>query len=487
MNLDQRAQEAYNMHLAGHTDVAVPILEDILKQQPKNTYAIDNLFSIYWGQQRFKEADELLGRIIKKHPNPSRLINKGVTSFVVRNFYESIEHLNKVIKQNLNPDLLVLALNARSSTLKALDNPEGALRDALNVIKIDSNNVGGWTNAGAAYFDLNNNEKAIEYFTRAYSLVSGDPSVGLNLAVALIKNGDFKTGWEVYQCRFPLLTVTNPTLNFSAPRWNGIDDIKGKKILLVEEQGAGDTILFSRYVPMLKEKGATLILESAASMVPLMQQFKEFETVTNKSSYDQPYDYYVWMASFPYIFKTTVDTIPTPDRYIKAEPAKVSEWSEKLGPKTKLRVGVAWSGNPEFLTDNKRSMKLAEFLKALPPGPEYICLQKDLREVDKKVIKKSGIKFVGNEFNDFTDTAAVIELVDLVVSTCTSVANLAGAMGKKTFVIIPFGSDWRWPGDPSTSLWYTSVSCYRQHKHGDWSKPLSDIRGELTRIINNPL
>jgi hypothetical protein len=187
--------------------------------------------------------------------------------------------------------------------------------------------------------------------------------------------------------------------------------------------------------------------------------------------------------SLPLAFKTELNTIPPVSKNITRDSEKSSKWQTRLGEKAKLRVGLIWSGSTSHTNDHNRSLTLAQLISHLPSQHQYICLQKELRDIDKVVLAKNPqIQFYGDELTDFTDTAALCELIDVVVSVDTSVAHLAGALGKQTWILLPFSPDWRWLLDRNDSPWYPSAKLYRQERIGDWFSVLDRVKEDLLTI-----
>ena len=180
-------------------------------------------------------------------------------------------------------------------------------------------------------------------------------------------------------------------------------------------------------------------------------------------------------------FNTRLDTIPSPTSYLTSQPEALKRWSARLGEKSRPRIGLVWSGSTTHKNDRNRSLTLTQILRHLPPGYDYVSLQKDVREMDQITLEQSSIKHFGNELNDFADTAALCTLMDIVISIDTSVAHLSGALGKPTWVLLPYVPDWRWLLDREDSPWYSSVKLFRQPKHNDWESVLERIHDELLR------
>ncbi len=299
--------------------------------------------------------------------------------------------------------------------------------------------------------------------------------------------GDLEDGFKLYEYRWKNKSIINllgGIRNFSEPLWLGEESLKGKTIYLYAEQGLGDTIQFCRYVTLLAQLGANVILEVQPSLVNLLSRLEGVaKVIARGSSFSLNFDFQCPLLSLPLAFKTTVNSIPAPLSYLSCNEEKKLYWSEKLGTKSRPRVGLVWSGSTIHKNDKNRSLLLSQLIKFLPNSFQYICLQKEIREIDKKTFNEFGeIKFYGDELSDFSDTAALIDLMDLVVTVDTSVAHLAGSLGKKTWILLPYTPDFRWLLDRDDSPWYPSVKLLRQTKHGDWSLTLHNLRDELTAL-----
>jgi hypothetical protein len=196
------------------------------------------------------------------------------------------------------------------------------------------------------------------------------------------------------------------------------------------------------------------------------------------------FDYQCPLLSLPLAFKTDLNTIPPAPKYLTSDGENFTKWQTKLGEKSKLRVGLVWSSVSSFKNDHIRSITLLELLSALPKeGFEYICLQKEIKEIDKDTLKANPqIKFFGDLLNDFSDTAELIKCLDLVISTCTSVPHLSCSLGKETWIMLSYVPDWRWLLDRDDNPWYTSAKLYRQEKIGDWSSVLEKVKSDLEKL-----
>ena len=274
--------------------------------------------------------------------------------------------------------------------------------------------------------------------------------------------------------------------NFPQPLWLGEQLLKDKTILLYAEQGLGDTIQFSRYIPLVAKLGAKVILEVQHPLVKLLKDLEGVDQIVAKGDTLPAFDFLCPLLSLPLAFKTAMNTIPSVSEHINSDAENVAIWQTKLGEKSKPRVGLVWSSVSSFKNYHIRDITLLELLSALPKeGFEYICLQKEIKEIDKDTLKANPqIKFFGHLLHDFSNTAELIECLDLVISTCTSVPHLSCSMGKETWLMLSYVPDWRWLLDKDDSPWYPSAKLYRQEEIGNWNGVFEKVKSDLEKLVN---
>jgi hypothetical protein len=268
---------------------------------------------------------------------------------------------------------------------------------------------------------------------------------------------------------------------FDVPRWTGAEPLAGKTVLSHAEQGFGDTIQFIRYAPLVAARGARVIVEAPKSLKGLVLAVEGVSGVFARGEPAPACDLHCPLMSLPLVFGTTLETVPSKAPYLEAPMDRVAVWRERL-PQKPLRVGMAWTGNPTHRNDRHRSIAL-ERIAALSSDPDiqFIGIQKDIRENDAKALHNyPGVVSLGAQLQDFSDTAAVISLLDLVISVDTSVAHLAGALGKPVWIMLPYSGDWRWMLEGETSPWYPTARLFRQPAPGDWDSVLERVRCELS-------
>jgi hypothetical protein len=274
--------------------------------------------------------------------------------------------------------------------------------------------------------------------------------------------------------------------NFSKPLWLGEESLTGKTILLHSEQGFGDTIQFCRYAKMVRNLGAKVILEVPLPLVDLLRCLDGVDELIPKDSELSDFDFHCPLLSLPLAFKTDLSSIPNTPHYLYSNQDKRKYWLNKLGASSKKRIGIVWSGSLGHSNDRNRSLLLKDIIEYLPINFEYISLQKEIREVDQAILSSSSIRHFGPELHDFSDTAAICDLIDLVISVDTSVAHLAAALGKPTWILLPFTPDWRWHLDREDSPWYPSVRLFRQSSNQQWSPVIQRVAHNLQHLSTSP-
>ncbi|HSY29200.1 MAG TPA: glycosyltransferase family 9 protein, partial [Burkholderiaceae bacterium] len=270
---------------------------------------------------------------------------------------------------------------------------------------------------------------------------------------------------------------------FRRPLWLRKERLDGDTILLHGEQGYGDMIQFCRYVPLVAELGAKVLLEVPRPLARLMENLEGVDEVIVRGDQLPDFDYHCPLMSLPLAFDTRLETIPAKIPYLAANSGGRSVWQERLGDKSGPRIGIAWSGNPVHDNDRNRSIALDDFIEIVSESAQFVCLQKEVRPADHALLQQRSEILTFNEgVSDFQDTAELIANMDLVISVDTSVAHLAGAMGKPVWILLPFNVEWRWFLDRSDSPWYPTARLFRQQTPGNWKPVLAAIARELSLL-----
>jgi Tetratricopeptide repeat/Glycosyltransferase family 9 (heptosyltransferase) len=369
--------------------------------------------------------------------------------------------------------------------LQFLNRHQEALSWFKKALALRPNLADALNNKAVSLSELHRFDEAIVAYAGAKALKPDHPVLDWNVSLLHMLTGNFAAGWIGREARWkvPSLPVAYP--KFPQPRWLGEEAIEGKTILVGADEGLGDTIQFVRYVPMLAERGARVILVVQDSLQSLLSGLPGATQCLPRSVGALPdFDLHSPICSLPLAFGTRLDTIPSATSYLpRPAEARVQTWEDRLGPHDKLRVGIVWSGNPNHVNDRNRSMPLQIFSRILDVDATFVSLQKDPKPDDTTVLREqTAIVDLTAQLADFADTAALIRCLDLVITVDTSVAHLAGALGCPTWILLPYMPDYRWLLDRDDSPWYPTARLFRQTKTGDYASVLDRVRGELLAL-----
>ena len=461
----ERGEEA----LASY-DRAIAIKPDYAQAYSNRGLALQDL-------KRLEEALASYDRAIEIEPDFAKVhFKRGDALQELKRVEEALASYGRAIA--IEPDYAQAYLN-RGNALRNLKRVEEALASYDRAIAIKPDYAEAYNNRGNALQDLKRVEEALASYDRAIEIEPDYGGAYWNKSLVLLLAGEFAQGWDLYEWRWKYEGAQLKKPNFSQPVWLGTENISGKTILLHAEQGLGDTIQFCRYAKLVKTLGARVILEVPKALLGLLSELEGVDELIEEGKALPAFDCHCPLLSLPLAFKTDLTNIPSPRPYLAASSQKTAEWAQRLGAKSKPRVGLVWSGSTGHKNDHNRSLALQQLLPHLPDCCEYVSLQKEVREVDLQVLEGSGIGHYERELKDFADTAALCQLMDLVISVDTSVAHLAGAIGKTTWVLLPYAPDWRWLLDRDDSPWYESVKLYRQDAGREWVSVLQAIEGDL--------
>jgi tetratricopeptide (TPR) repeat protein len=403
-------------------------------------------------------------------------LNRGLALRDLDRQEEALESFDLAIGRQ--PDVTE-AHHHRGLALADLGHPEGALASFDAAIALNPSAAVTHYSRAEVLDELMRPEESMASYDRAIALKPDFASALWNRSLKLLQAGRFEAGWRDYEWR---KAKWDPRTRDFAPErlWSGQADVNGKTIFVYSEQGFGDTLQFCRYVKLLEEKGASPVLAVQAPLSSLLQQLTPATPMLDEGAMAPRFDLHISMLSLPLAFGTTLQTIPAPPWYLRADPDRRARMESRLGPKVRPRVGLAWSGNPTHRRTYDRSIPLAHLRPLLAGDIDWICLQKELRAADAETLKDVGrIGFQGDALADFGETAALVDAMDLVITIDTSIAHLAGAMGRPVWILLPLNADWRWFLDRSDSPWYPSARLFRQRTLGDWRPVIEAVAAEL--------
>jgi ADP-heptose:LPS heptosyltransferase len=405
--------------------------------------------------------------------------------------------------------------------LHALERYEEALEANLRAYAQKGASAELCNNIGAALLKLCRYEEALGWFDRTLALLPGSITVLISKAAALSKmlrldeafavyaqakaidpgnaditfllselqllTGDFEAGWIGREARWKT-RITRGYPDFSQPMWLGDGPIEGKTILVYADEGLGDTIQFARYIPMLAGRGARVMLWVDDPLASLLSGLAGVSRLLTRSDPLPEFDLHCPICSLPLAFRTRLETIPA-DAYLPRPPAaRVQAWESRLkgrlGPHQRPLVGLAWSGNPKHWNDRNRSLPLRKLLPLLDLDAAFVSLQKDPRREDRAQLGATGVIELTAGFTDLAETAALMSCLDLVITVDTSIAHLAAALGRPTWILLPHTPDWRWLLGRDDSPWYTSVRLFRQDARRDYAPVIERVREALQQLLS---
>jgi hypothetical protein len=455
----------------------------------KRKRSAPNPFDVFYGQatdalasQDLRLAIQLYDRAIALDPTHAMAYYKrgnalkdlGRLDAAIRSYDQAIERRSDYAHAYCNRGVVQHSLGLMGAALLSYD----------QAIAADATDAMAHYNRALLMQDCSRWDAALADYNQAISIDPGFADAQYNRSLALLFKGDFENGWRGYEWRWKnaqRLSIGIPR-NFRQPLWLGEVPLAGKRLLLYCEGGLGDTLQFCRYAPLSAAQGATVILEVQPPLLGLIADIGDVSQVVAAGDPLPSFDYQCPLMSLPLAFKTTLDTVPTAPRYLHSDQSKVARWRTLLGERSRPRVGLVWSGNPDNKVDARRSIRLSDWIPHLPPEFEYFCLQKDVRDADRAALESSRciVSFDDNLLN-FENTAALCDCLDITISVDTSIAHLSCALGRPTWVLLPFTPDWRWLLDRDDSPWYPTAKLFRQKAVDDWNEVFSRVAGDLRR------
>lgn len=472
-------QNALKQHQEGNFGLASEIYREILIGHPEHFHAIFLLGTLNLQQGNNDMAIVLLKKALELKPDYAMAhCNIGTALKELGKLDEAVASCRHATA--LKPDYPD-AHNNLGIVLKKQGKIDEAIESYNRAIALNPNYAVAYSNLGFALQEGGKLDEAMAAYRHAIGL---EPDLGdahMNMSTLLLLTENFIDGWREYEWRFR--TKDSNSRTFQQPRWDG-PPLNGQSILVHTEQGFGDTIQFVRYLPAVQALGGHVIFECQKELYRLLRDCKGIDEVIERIPDHGPsvkYDVHIPLLSLPGIFRTTQDNIPSKIPYISADSKLVAQWRTRLAHDEEYKVGIVWAGSPRHKKDSRRSCSLADFAPlAEVPGLVFYSLQKG--PTSKEALKPPpGMNVINlqNELNDFTDTAAAITNLDLVISVDTAAVHLAGAIGKPVWALLHFAPDWRWLLKRDDSPWYPNLRLFRQTKRDDWSIVFKKIKNAL--------
>jgi tetratricopeptide (TPR) repeat protein len=468
----------------GRRDEAALAFDQVLKLTPDHVDAANRAGAVHFDAGRYGEAIARFDQSLAAKPDqPGALCLKGISLRRLRRYDEA--HACGQRAHELSPADPDIA-NSYGCILQNLGRHDQAVAVFDKAIAIRPQLADFHNHRGTSLAELHRFDEAFASFERAVALNPDLADAHWNAALFRLLTGDFARGWAAREWGRKCRAVGFVERSFDVPMWLADAPLAGKMILLHSDEGLGDTIQFARYATMVAAKGARVVLEVDAVLQPLLSGMAGVAQCLARGIDALPgLDYHCPLSSLPLAFATGLDTIPAAPSYLPRPPAeRCALWEQRLGPHDRMRVGLVWSGNPMHLNDHNRSMALATLAPLLGLTAQFVSLQKDPRPADKAMLAdRGGILDLTADIRDFVDTAALIDRLDLVLTVDTSVAHLAGALGKPTWIMLPYTPDYRWLLGRDDSPWYPSVRLFRQDERRDYATVVGRVHDALAQQV----
>ncbi|MBM3506696.1 MAG: tetratricopeptide repeat protein [Alphaproteobacteria bacterium] len=481
--LQAKAMEALRLQRQGDLTRAAALYREVLRELPGNGDVLHALGVVEAQRGRPGEAAELLARAARANPNDATVqVNYGNALLELKRIPEAVAAYDRALAINRRN---ILAHYNRGVALADLQRPQEALDSYEQVLSLDPGHAEARYGKANALVSLNRPRESLAEFQAAQALDPNRADFYLNEALARLVIGDFAPAWQLYEWRWKTERVAGFARTLAQPAWRGDADLAGKTILLHAEQGFGDTLHFCRYATLVAERAARVVLEVQPALVRVLSTLAGVHKVLARGDALPPFDLHCPILSLPLAFGTTLATIPSRVPYLRSDPELIDGWRARLGTKTRLRVGLVWSGSGGLEFD-QRSIALAELATLFDADVEVFGLQKEVRESDRaSLAAHPEIRQLGDQLGDFADTAALLELMDLIVTVDTAAAHLAGAMAKPVWLLLAFEPTWRWLLGRDDSPWYPTARLFRQRSIGDWTTPVAEVRAALRALARS--
>jgi len=475
----------------GRNAEALLSYQHALELDPHHWEAAYHCGELLHGSERFEEALSYFNRCDEWRPDHVRTLQaRGRCLRALKRFEECL--VENVRAHELDPGDAISCNNAGNALL-SLDRADEALRWFDTALALQPNSGDVLLNKASALVQLARFDEAMVIYECAVANDPNDHNSAWNLAVLQLLTGNLEAGWRGHEALrwWRLPEPTHP--KFSAPMWLGHEPVAGKTLAVWQDEGLGDTIQFARYVPLLAARGARVILVVEPPLHSLLSRLNGVSQCLPKLPETRlpPVDFHAPIYSLPVAFGTRLDSIPSSESYLPVPGAEQAQaWENRLGPHEKLRVGLVWSGNPNHPNDHIRSIPFGMLSSLLDIDAKFVSLQMNPRPQDAETLReRPDIADFTADLADLEATAALASCLDLVIAVDTAVAHLAAALGRPTWIILPYTPDFRWLLHRSDSPWYPTVRLFRQSERREYGSVIERVRSELQAMVrqNSPL
>jgi tetratricopeptide (TPR) repeat protein len=370
--------------------------------------------------------------------------------------------------------------------IQRLGRREEALAWCDRALELQPDHAFAFLSKASVLAELRRFDEALAVYDALKAVDPGNADAEWNSALLQLLIGNFEAGWAGREARSRVPGLSIARFEFPRPVWLGTEAIDGKTVLIHVDEGLGDTLQFVRYVPMVAALGARVLLVVPDALQPLLSKLPGVSECFSLSVEKRmAFDMYTPLSSLPLAFRTTLATVPSDVPYLPAPAAcRVQAWEDRLGQHDRLRVGLTWAGNPKHGNDHNRSLPLRKLLPLLDCDAHFVSLQKEPRSEDRPILsERPDLVDLTVHLTDFVETTALMSCLDLIITVDTSIAHLAGALGRPTWILLPYTPDFRWLLDRDDSPWYPTARLFRQDEARDYAGVITRIREELmTRI-----
>jgi Tfp pilus assembly protein PilF len=429
--------------------------------------------------KHFGEAGGICDDILTAHPDyPAALALLGVIQAQTGRTEQAIELLERAVKRQ--PGVAAWQANL-CSLYRHCNQIERALAAGHEAMRLEPNNPDTLVNLSLVFTDIDDVERAVACLLRAIGMNSQHADAHLALAQNLLARGEYGPGWLEYEWRNQTAAARGQLPKMTSAAWNGME-LPAGKILLIGDQGYGDTIQFARFIPRVAERCEEVLLGCSAEILPLLARIPGVSRCFSRWDVIPGHAAHCRLSSLALMLGGSPDGQDGP--YLVADPGRISKWQawlREFHPQPLPRIGLAWSGRPTHPNDRRRSLRLARLAPLAGAGAaRFISLQKPMPTVDIAVLPQfPGLVDIAPDLADFEDTAALISCLDLVITVDTAIGHLAGALAKPVWIMLAKAADWRWMLNRCDSPWYRSARLFRQRASGAWDALIAEIAEAL--------
>jgi tetratricopeptide (TPR) repeat protein len=465
---------ARTLEALGRLDEALKSLEQAVTLDPDNAADWRNRGLALRKLGRLEEAVASFDEALRRSPEfTDVLVKKASALDALERREEALECIERALA--LEPTHL-WALNTRGTILDHLERYAEALADFTRMAALDPGNVDALNNTGMIYARRGEFVEAQTYYDRSLSQKPDQPAAHYNRSMVRLALGNWVEGFAEYEYRWQVAPLEAVRFTHLGRRWTGIEEVKGKTVLLHHEQGYGDTLQFVRFAQLVRERGARVILAVPAGLKNLLETLPGRPTLVTEGDPIPAHDYYCPMMSLAMALATTPVSIPSDVPYLTADPRRVMAWRDRLGPQTRLRIGITWSGRQTPPINYPRDIPLQKMRPLLELDAEFVSLQPSMFPPDRDTLSSlPALRHDEEALRDFADTAALIANLDLVIAVDSAVAHLAGALAKPVWLLNRYASCWRWLQHGDGPPWYPTMRLFRQTTQGDWDSVIARV------------